>query len=227
MRSGMTAVILAAAVAMLTSGVQAAPKPSDARIAWELEFDFQDIQSIQVRLPGEDKMTTFWFLRYSIANRNLDTQTRQPTEQYFIPEFVLYTDTGQVIRSGYKVPHVVFETIKKQFNNPLLKDQSSITGKILYGDDNAKDGVAIWPAFDPKAGKVDIFVGGLSGEVLEMKLPKPITVKEKNDKGEVVEVTKETVKLVKTFHLEFEVPGEFVSRLQAKCVLKKKEWIMR
>ena len=55
MRSGMTAVILAVAVAAWVSGVKAAPKPSDARIAWELEFDFQDIQSIQVRLQAKTR----------------------------------------------------------------------------------------------------------------------------------------------------------------------------
>lgn len=223
------AVLCAAAVVVPACWMLAdVPKPSDARISWELEFENTELQSIQVRLPGEDKLTTFWFMRYTITNKNLDPQTRQPTEQFFLPEFVMYTDTGQIIRGGYKVPGVVFEEIKKLSNSTLLKDQTSITGKILYGEDNAKEGVAIWPSFDPKAGQLDIFVGGLSGETKEVALPKPVTVKVKDpETGEVKEVTKDKVLLTKTLHLAFKVPGEAASRLTVKPEQTKREWVMR
>lgn len=223
------AILLAVAAAMAVAGdAPAAPKPLEAASTWQLDIDFHDPHPIQVQVPGEDKPRTFWYLLYTVTNHTVDEQTQKAAEQIFVPDFVLYTDTGQVLRTGQKTPAAaVFDTIKKSYNNPLLKDSVAMTGKLLHGDDNAKEGVAIWPAFDPQAGAVDIFIGGLSGETAEVALPKPITVTEKDALGKLKTVVKDTIILSKTLHLHYQIPGEAAARLRAPVILTKKDWVMR
>jgi hypothetical protein len=144
-----------------------------------------------------------------------------------VPDFALYTDTGHLMRAGKKAPNVVFEAIKKRHNNPHLKDMVAITGKLLFGEDNAKDGVAIWRDFDPQAGAFDIFVGGLSGEILEIKLPKPITVTRTDDDGKKVTKEVSMLRLTKTYHLRYKIPGEARARGRTLAKLISKKWIMR
>jgi len=87
--------------------------------------------------------------------------------------------------------------------------------------------VAIWPDFDAKAGALDIFIGGLSGETVAVDLPQPVKVTETNYKGETSTVIKNRVILAKTLHLHYEVPGEKSARGDVTPRLTKKEWVMR
>lgn len=222
--------VLAAATVLGFAWMQtaiAAPQPFDVPVKWELQFDFQAPRAIQVVLPGETQPKTFWYMLYTVTNQSVDIQTGRGTEQDFIPEFVLYTDTGKVSYSGKKVSSAVFDEIKKRYNNPLLQNRTNITGKILFGRDNAKDGVAIWPDFDPKSGAFDIFVGGLSGETSELKLPKPITVTEIDAFGKKQTVTKDKIILSKMLKLNFTVKGEAAARIVTPAKLKSKQWVIR
>lgn len=196
------------------------PEPSDVPVTWELEFRHERPRPIQVLCPGEDKPRTFWYLIFTLTNNTKD-------DALFAPTFLLYTDTGQVIPSDRKVPPVVFDEIRKAHNLPLLKNLTDVTGKILQGEDNAKDGVAIWSDFDPQAGAIDIFVGGLSGETAEVKLPAPITVTEPDPYGKMQTVTKDKILLVKTRRLNYKVPGEAAARFVTEARLVKEEWVMR
>lgn len=237
MRIGGATLALAAAAAVGTGLGQEgqAPQPLEVPAAWQLDIDVQIPRPIQVVLPGDATPTTFWYLLYTVTNRYRDPQTQRPTEQIFVPDLALYTDTGQLLRAGKKSPNVVYEAIKKRHNNPHLKDMVAITGKLLFGEDNAKDGVAIWPDFDPQAGAFDIFVGGLSGEILEVKLPKPIPRPRLDDAGKPLEdkdgkiLMEEvsTLRLTKTVHLRYEIPGEARARGRAPVKLLSKKWIMR
>ena len=221
MRLSTAAIALAAAATTIAvAPVLPAPRPLEVPVSWQLEFDFQKPQAIQVQLAGRDTPETFWYMIYTVDNKTGD-------ERIFVPEFVLYTDTGQVFRAGQKVPTAVFDKIKKVYNDPLLKDMASMTGKLLQGADNAKSGVAIWPDIDPAAGAFDIFIGGLSGETVEIKLPAPIQVTEADAKGDKQTVEKKTIVLAKTLYLRYAIPGEATARLQTPTKLIEKDWIMR
>jgi len=129
--------------------------------------------------------------------------------------------------SNRRLPAAVQAGTKKRHNNPLLKDHTEIIGKLLYGKDNAKDGVAIWPDFDPKAGSLDVFVGGLSGETAELKLPRPVPVTETDANGvEKIEV-KYKVILHKSLRLSFSVKGESGNRTYTRAKFLAKKWVLR
>jgi len=219
-RAAAAACLAAVTIGLVAGYAVPAPEPSEVPATWELDFRNERPRPIRVTVPGADEPSTFWYLLYTLTNR-----TKKDRE--LAMQFVLYTDTGQVIRSGKKVPAAVFNTIRKTHNNPLLKDLGAKAGKILQGDDNAKDGVAIWRDFDPKAGKVDLFITGLSGDTALIKLPKPITVTERDAYGKVRTITKTEIILARTLQLTYQVAGEASARFTTPTKLLKKKWVMR
>jgi len=196
------------------------PKPDVVPLVWQLKIEHEPLRSIQVRLPGKKKPQLFWYLRYTVTNQSGE-------DHIFIPEFILYTDSGQVIRAGRSVPTAVFYQIKKLHKDPLQKTHTAMTGKMLLGQDNAKTGVAIWEDFDPEAGELDIFIGGLSGETKAMPLPKPIKAVEVDLRGRKKMVMKTRVLLAKTLRLHYSIPGEASARPGVRPKLVKEDWVMR
>ena len=196
------------------------PKPLTVPIQWQLEVELGDLRPIAVRLPDKKQDQVFWYLRYTVTNRSGE-------DRAFVPEVILYTDTGETIRSGKQTPMVVFDKIKALYNDPLMKTPTAMTGKLLQGEDNAKSSVAIWPDFDPNAGKVNIFFGGLSGETVSVNLPAPITVVEPDWRGQEHTVTKDKLLLVKTLELQYDIPGEKAARRHLAPRFVKQQWVMR
>jgi hypothetical protein len=209
-----------AALAFVGSMSLAEPKPSLVSDAWELTAEFQPLQAIEVNIPGQGRQK-FWFLRYTITN---DTKE----DQVFVPEFVLYTDSGDLVRAQRSVPPMVYDKIKKTFNDPQLKDQTAMTGKVLQGEDNAKSGVAVFRDFDGIAGEVHIFVGGLSGETKEVELPVAIEVKQMNSEGQTETVATKKAILARTLDLKYLFPGNPAARTYHDSLNpKEKTWVMR
>jgi hypothetical protein len=198
------------------------PKPTVVPLHWQFDIELDQLRSIPIALPGNGKarQQLFWYLRYTVTNNSGE-------DHIFVPEFVLYTSTGQLIRAGRRAPTSVFYQIKKLHNDPMLKTQTSMTRKVLCGQDNAKSGVAIWPDFDARAGSVDIFITGLSGETKAIDLPKPIQVVETDWKGQKRTVTKTRLILAKTLHLHYAIPGEKAARRDVVPKLVTREWVMR
>ncbi len=219
------AAVLGGAVGLAHAGT--APIPLEVPAAWQLTVEMKAPMPIQIRLPGDTKKTTFWYVLYTVMNRYRDPATKRPTEQIFIPDFSLFTDDGKLIPAGRKTPAVVFNAIKKKHQLPLLKDMVSITGKLLFGEDNAKDGVAIWPDFGSKTGKVDIFVGGLSGEIKPIKLPTPVKITKVDSRGKSTTKDVSVLYLTKTLQLTYKIVTEAASQQFGKARLLKKKWIMR
>ncbi len=217
-------VLLTVAVAAALAGLATAgnfPEPSAVPIAWELEFQALDvIKPIRVTLPGDNHPTTFWYLRYRITNNT--GQDRQ-----FIPSFDLCTNTGHLFTDRTTVPKVVFGAIKKLHNQPILQDVAGMTGKLLQGDDNAKEGVAIWPDFDHEAGFVEVYVGHLSGEEQVIKLPAPVEMTYIGADGKTTTRVSDEIVLYKQTQLTYAVPGEAAGRFITPAQLVKKRWVMR
>ena len=215
-------VVIAAAAILAAAGAMALaePKPSPTSDAWELEVEFQPLQAIQVDIPGHG-VQNFWFLRYTVINHTGE-------DQIFVPDFTLYTDAGDLLHGMKGVPPRVYDQVKKVFNDPLLKDQTAMTGKLLQGEDNAKNGVAIFKDFDGIAGEVHIFIGGLSGETAEVELPQEVTLKEVDPKGNLVEVVRKKVMLAKTMDLTYIFPGNPAAKtFREQLQPKDKTWVMR
>jgi len=196
------------------------PKPLTVPLQWQLEIELGDFRPIAVRLPDKKEDQIFWYLRYTVTNRSGD-------DRVFVPEVILYTDTGEIVRAGKQTPMAVFNKIKALYNDPLMKIPTAMTGKLLQGEDNAKSSVAIWPDFDPNAGKVSIFLGGLSGETTSVNLPAPIIVVEPDWRGQERTVTKDKLLLVKTLELQYAIPGEKAARRHLAPKLTKQHWVMR
>jgi len=217
---GLTAFVSAAAGPDTDPNVGKPPKPLTVPLQWELKIDIERLRCLPMRLPGEKRDQLFWYLRYTVTNLTDE-------DHVFVPEFILYTETGQVSRAGKSVPTAVFYKIKKLHEDPLLKTQTSVTRKILRGRDNAKSGAAIWPDFDPNCGVIDIFIGGLSGETKTIPLPKPVKVVETDYLGNKKTVTKNSLILTKTLQLRYLIAGEKAARRRTVPKLLKKQWVMR
>lgn len=220
MRGFLAALAIGTVAWLLAGQALTAPQPSEVPIRWELEFRFEPLQAIRIDVPGEPSARLFWYLRYEVVNR-----TGQ--DRIFVPAFSLYAQTGQLLPAGKGVPAYVFTHLKKLLNDPYLKDIAGITGKLLQGEDNAKNGLAIWPDFDPRAGTISIFIEGLSGETAEIMLPAPVEVCETDAMGKVTQVLKDKLILAKALQLIYSIPGEAAARLRAPVTLEEQKWVMR
>lgn len=198
-----SAVIAAVAVAGSLSlpRVFAAPEPSIVPVSWELTFKHGPVERLVMPIDGKNK--TFWYMRYTVINNT-------GKDILFTPESQLMTDTGQVQTAFKDVPSEVFTKIKELYKNPLLLSQNNILGKLLQGEDNAKDGVLIFSNVDPNARDFQVFVSGLSGETAEVQNP----------------VTHQPAVLQKTLILDYSVPGEAID-INPQPHLKSVRWVMK
>lgn len=187
------------------------PKPSVYPKSWELDFENTAPKRIVVQVPGESTARAFWYMTYTVTNKT-------DREQLFYPDFQLLTADGKVVPSDRSVPAVVFDTIKQREKLDLLEPFTKITGEILLGDDQARDGVAIWTEPVLRMGSFSIFVGGLSGESVELKDSAGAPVKDAQGAPII---------LRKTLQLNFQVRGDEVYPAQDEPNRKAREWIMR
>ena len=231
MRQTLTVMAVCVIVTAMGPGsAMTAPKPSTIPVAWEIEFDSLAPRAIMVQPEGESHPRLFWYVKYTVTNHYRDKKG-QPQDLIYTPSFTLYTDTGEVVKANMALPEAVYRQIVKIENDPLMISPAGMVGKdikLLHGDDNAKTSVAIWPDFDPKAGKFDIFVGGLSGENRTVVLQEPVTETRKDTiTGEATTVTVDKIVLVKTLQLTYSIPGEASARRQTPPTLVEKKWVMR
>jgi len=220
------AALLAGIVAVIPQAMTA-PEPYEVPTTWELEFESKAPMPITVKLPGRKRPVTFWYMLYTVTNLSRDMSTGRGADRDFIPEFVLYTDAGESSVANRRLPTGVYDAIKKRHNNPLLKSHTQIIGRLLYGKDNARDGVAIWPDFADKTGSIDVFVGGLSGETAELKLPSPVTITETDATGAVTTNVKNKVILHKSLRLSFSIKGQSGTRAYSTAKPTGRKWVLR
>ena len=176
-------------------------EPSRVPVSWELNFKHGTLERIILNVDGKDQ--TFWYMRYTVTNNS-------GRDVLFTPNFQIVAETGTVI-DGYKdAPDGAFEKIKKLYGNPLLLSPINIDGKLLQGDDNAKDAVAIFPALDPNARNFKVFVMCLSGETSQVSNP----------------LTGKPVILQKTLELDYNIPGQAIG-IDPKPNLTLTTWVMK
>lgn len=226
MRHSLQKVLLCAAIGMSavigsTAGVrpaQAFPKPSVYPIAWQLKFKHSSPKRIVVTPPGSSVPVAYWYLTYSVTNLT-------ETEQRFMPVFEMVTNDGTIVRSEKDVSPVVFDAIKKRERNKSLESADRIAGRILIGEDQAKEGVAIWKEPQARMGTFHLFAGGLSGESVYVK--DGDEVKNIDWLKMTEEEKKKLTTLRKTLDMTYQVPGDEIKPEEDAVNLVKEEWVMR
>ncbi|MBN2377692.1 MAG: LamG domain-containing protein [Sedimentisphaerales bacterium] len=145
----------------------AVPQPALVAPAgtWQLDLTLHgNPQKISIKLPGAEKTKSFWYLLYSVTNNTA-------REVDFYPRFELFTNTFRLSYAGESVRRPVFEAIRELYADtlPLLEPEYLVSGRILVGQDNTRDSVAIFEDFDYGATATTIFVSGLSNETVNVK----------------------------------------------------------
>jgi hypothetical protein len=125
---------------------------------WSLNFTFRAPRRITVKLPGEEKSKTVWYMIYRVSN-----PTNQPRP--FQPRFYLVTDDGKVhdesVIAGVEADIRAAEGITQ----PLL-DGVRISVKPIEPSGEGKPretyGVVCWNDVSPHASGFTIYVNGLT-----------------------------------------------------------------
>ena len=199
------------------SSVMAAPEPAlvQGPGTWQLEFQLYNDRPapITLQVPGTNEVKTYWYLLYKVTN---------PTDKAinFYPRFEMFTDTLHLSRGGVAERRYVYEAIRKRYAGtiPLMEPSAMVAGRILVGEDNARDSVAVFEDFDPKATRVKVFVMGLSNETVTV--PSPVRVDKET--AEPVEVL-----LRKTLALEYRVAGDPRDPGNRAMLYQNRDWVMR
>lgn len=173
---------------------------------WDFQFKF--------RLPKRVATTdakgvehAHWAILYTVTNPN-------KVAHDFLPDAVMFTDAGKTASDGLYL--TVVEKLRKQFRLDVLKNSVQMMGQLKAGEDEAQDGVFVFPEIDPEMDHFKVFVTGLSGEFIVKTVP---AAKEGDAPKEVV--------LRKTMQLEFKFPGDDVQLNVDKIYLKSQKWIWR
>jgi len=208
MRQALCLAFLATFIGVGPAAVQAKqfPEPNIYPISWELTFKHKQPRRIVVGT------TPYWYLTYSVINK-----TGQ--EQVFRPDFQMVTNDAKVIKSDREIPAEAFQRIKSVEGNRFLQPASEIGGPIHVGDDQAKDGVAIWKEPTARMGSFKIFVGGLSGEF--------VILKDDQDKPMIDPQTKTPVIVRKTLELDYAVYGDEFYPGRDEVHETGTKWVMR
>ncbi len=136
--------------------VSAAPEPAPVPVRWELEFEPGPLRIARVT-ETDGSQAYYYYMTYKVTN--LTDQDR-----LFAPLFDLKTEEGELLRAGRNVSAAATRTILERLRNPLLEDPISIVGSLRQGEENAKFGIAIWPAQRLGVDEITVFAAGFSGE---------------------------------------------------------------
>jgi len=153
------------------------PKPSPYPVSWELKFTHGVPTRVVVHVPGSDVPKAFWYMTYSLTNPITNEGTKDQ-ERDFYPVFEMLTEDGTVYRSDNNILPAVFDAIKAREGDRFMENANHMFGEIKLGEDQTRDGVAIWPETDVRMGTFTIFLSGIYGETADVKDSdgKPVTL---------------------------------------------------
>ncbi len=191
----------------LSPAALAGPEPSPVPKRWQLDAEFGPLRVATVQVP-EVGPRAYFYLTYSVTNNSGE-------DLLFAPAFELSADTGSVRRSGRDVPVVVTRRLLDDLENPLMLDEISMTGTLLQGKENMKEGLVIWPAEELKLEHLTVYAAGFSGETATIEIPKAGS----RDMAKFV--------LRKTAELTHWAGGEIDTSSSDPLPRIRKRWIMR
>ena len=203
-RRGWMLAVTAGAAMFALATVWGYPQPHPSPSGWQLEFQYGSMKQIRLVLPGQSQPQTFWYMPYTVTNntgRDVD----------FYPRSYLFTDTGQLIEAMQGVDALAYPVIAKLIGRELLEEELFVRGKLLQGEENARESVIIWRDFDPQAIAFKVFISGLSNETAWVNDP----------------MTGQKFSLVKTLQLSYGLGGDRDISAELSAQRLDEEWIMR
>ncbi len=182
---GLSVVMLSALLGLAASSAVPAAATPITRVAgdrdWQIDFQPGDLRLYVDPADGR----YYWYFTYTVTNLT-------ERDLVFAPRIELFLDSGEILRSGRGVPTRVVDQLKRLLGNPLLEDQNRIIGDLRVGRENARTGIAIWPAEDQQVTELTLFFQGLSSDRKDVLHPE----------------TGEKVALYRTLRREYLVPGD-------------------
>ena len=175
------------------------PRPSPVPHRWELRFEPGDLR-LYVDKPTNK---VYWYFTYKVTNL-----TRN--DQIWAPEFTLFLDNGEILKSGGGVSAEITEHLLALLKNDFLKEQNELIGDIRTGAAHALEGLVIWPANDFEVSRISMFIAGISGDTQSLALPDG-----------------QSVLLRKTMERKYLAPGNVLRRAGEPMELLETEWIYR
>jgi hypothetical protein len=164
-----------------SSPIVAAPLVDD----WELDFRAGELRHFVDPADGR----AYWYFTYQVVNRTGE-------ERMWAPKFEFFGDRGQLLDAGKGVPTRVTKALIEKAGTKFTQDQYQILGPILVGEENAKDGLVVFPSLDPEITEITMFVGGVSSKI--RREPDPVSGQMRSQR--------------RVLRLEFHVPGEAAKR---------------
>lgn len=198
--AALLAVVAAALWQTSPSALATPPEPSARPPRWELKFEVVH----DLRLLELDNQY-YWFMTYLVTNRTGE-------DQIFVPNAILATDAGDIVKDGEGVSYEITQRILKLMKQPLLESKNQIIGQLKTGKEYAREGLMVW-----KAGSLEdvrdvrVFFGGLSSDTQVVENP----------------VTGDDAVVRKHLAREYDCPGDPTVEPAHAVELRKQEWIMR
>ncbi len=191
-------------VSGLMSRAMAAPEPEVIPNRWEVRSTFSPVRLVTIDTPSGP--VAYYYMTYTAQNNS-------GQDVLFAPTFDMVTDDGHIIRSGKGVNAEATKAVMAKANNAELQDQIAIIGPLLQGEENAKEGIAIWAAENLRPGEFTVYAAGFSGESVTVKPPAPKEA--------------EAVVLRKTRSLTYKAIGDATSLKGASIPVVEDRWVMR
>ena len=157
----MKLVMVMLASLLLAATVMAVPRPHAMPTRPELSFTPGPLRMYQSSKDGRH----YWYMTYVVENGT-------GVDQIWAPSLVMYTDKGEILDGGRKVPSTVTDEVLEYVGDPLLEPQYSIIGELKQGRGNARSGLVIWPAAKTDVNELSVFVAGLSSDTIVVPHPK-------------------------------------------------------
>ena len=208
-RAAVTRVMLlvVALLGSVVAWVRAAPEPDPVPRRWQLDLEVGPLRIATVDAPGVGPRS-YYYLTYKVTNSSSE-------DLLLAPIFEMAGEDVPVMRAGRGVPADVTRQLLERLGNPFLQDQISILGMILRGEENAKEGLVVWPADNLRARDLSIYAMGFSGET------RPIEVADAKS-GQMRKVL-----LRKTMMVRYDVPGDLDGHDSSALPVNESRWILR
>jgi hypothetical protein len=202
------AVLLTLLLGIFSTGlIGLAPEPDPIPRRWQLSLEPGPLRFITLDVPGIGARDYFYFT-YKVTNG-----TGQ--DVIFAPSFDLASDAGDIRRSGRDVPGVAIKALLAKLENPELQDQVSVVGVLLQGEENAREGLVMWPAGALNATDLSVFAAGFSGETRNV------------DSHDAKTGTTRKVTLRKQLMIRYDTPGEIRGQGASPFVERERRWVLR
>jgi hypothetical protein len=183
--------IAAFAVGVVLPQAEAAPTSSAVSVD-DWEFDFRP-GPLRLYIDPSDNRA-YWYFTYTVINRTERDRT-------WVPMIELFTDEGQIMPAGKNVSSRLTKQLRTLLKNPLLEEQNQIIGDLRVGRENARSGLAVWPANRLGITELTLFVRGISSDAEELTGVAATVGREEGAAG------KGKKYLYKTLRRVYEVPG--------------------